>query len=298
MEKKNSNALSRFIKSRQKISGLNFRKFLHFLKKELKIPTKRITYTAILSSISVALVILVTTYTPLVAYPGFRIAFEGILIKIGGFAFGPLVGVLMGIVTEILVLLLRPNFIQPGYTIAILLYGLFGGLCKILSHSKKLKTTTSFWTTTILFIFTIIGLIILLTGPQGLAGSIPIFSGNSQGGGVSIPGEAGIVLIVLSIAMVSLFYFGIILFFRHPKRKSKLQTILPIFFLSVLTEYFVAVLITPWADIQALGIPITYSSLFLGRLIIAPFELAFNTIIIYFVWKTLASLLRKAEDVY
>ena len=67
-----------------------------------KISVKGITNIAMVISISVATILLLTIVTAGVlaiicrAYPGWRVTIEGILIKIGGLLFGPIIGIFIG----------------------------------------------------------------------------------------------------------------------------------------------------------------------------------------------------------
>lgn len=73
-----------------------------------------------LSSVSVVATIIVSITIPITVLPPIRIAFEGLMIKITGYMFGPIIGIICAAVTDILVMLFVPSYIIVYY-----IFGLF-----------------------------------------------------------------------------------------------------------------------------------------------------------------------------
>lgn len=121
------------------------------LKKRLyifpRISTKGIANIAMTIAIATAILLLLTIISSGLlgilfrAYPGWRVNIEGILIKIGGLCFGPIIGLFIGISTDILSVALTAGMFHYGYCIAATLMGLLSGLLsslRNLTNNKKL----------------------------------------------------------------------------------------------------------------------------------------------------------------
>ena len=111
-----------------------------------KISVKGITNIAMVISISVATILLLTIVTAGVlaivcrAYPGWRVTIEGILIKIGGLLFGPIIGIFIGGTTDLLTVGLTSGMFHYGYFVSALAFGFFSGIIKwliVISKNNK-----------------------------------------------------------------------------------------------------------------------------------------------------------------
>ncbi|MDR3330341.1 MAG: hypothetical protein LBS76_03610 [Mycoplasmataceae bacterium] len=106
---------------------------------------KGIANIAMVISIAVATLLLLTVLSAGIlgvlfrAYPGWRVNIEGILIKIGGLLFGPIIGMFIGAVTDLLSIALTAGMFHYGYFIACILFGLLSGLVRVLLNSTKGK---------------------------------------------------------------------------------------------------------------------------------------------------------------
>jgi LytS/YehU family sensor histidine kinase len=152
-----------------------------------KIDIKGIANISMVISIAIAIILLLTVVTGGLmgivfrVYPGFRVTIEGILIKIGGLIFGPVVGLFIAALTDILSILLTAGMFHYGYFIAALAYGVLSGLVKTsLNMSKNNEVKFAFFSTILLLIFAFvtIGNVELQTGP---------FGGQMFGMDISIP---------------------------------------------------------------------------------------------------------------
>jgi LytS/YehU family sensor histidine kinase len=110
-----------------------------------KISTKGISNIALVISISAAIILLLTLVTAgfmgilFRAYPGTRVTVEGILIKIGGLLFGPIIGVFIGGVTDLLSIALTAGMFHYGYFISACTYGLLAGFVRSIINISKGK---------------------------------------------------------------------------------------------------------------------------------------------------------------
>jgi LytS/YehU family sensor histidine kinase len=113
-----------------------------------RVSAKGIANISMIISITVAIIILLTIVTAgtmgilFKAYPGARILIEGILINIGGLLFGPVIGLFIGGLTDLLTVLLTAGMFHYGYFVAAIAFGLFGGLvrtCLNISKHNNLK---------------------------------------------------------------------------------------------------------------------------------------------------------------
>lgn len=103
-----------------------------------KINANGIANTSMIIAISIAVIILLTTLSSGLmgiffrVYPGWRATIEGILIKIGGLLFGPILGILIGAITDILTIALTSGMFHYGFFVICLAYGFFAGLIRII----------------------------------------------------------------------------------------------------------------------------------------------------------------------
>lgn len=108
-----------------------------------KLSNKGIAYIAMAISIAVATILLLAFLTAGIlavifrAYPGWRITIEGILIKIGGLFFGPIIGIFIGAMTDILTVVLSAGSFHYGYFVIAIVYGFIGGLIRWLWNALR-----------------------------------------------------------------------------------------------------------------------------------------------------------------
>lgn len=109
-----------------------------FFKKKIylfpRISTKEISNIAMVISISISCIIILIFLTGGVfgvlfrAYPGWRINIETMLIKTGGLLYGPVVGLFIGAMTDLLSIVITASSFHYGYFIVCILCGLISGL--------------------------------------------------------------------------------------------------------------------------------------------------------------------------
>ena len=112
-----------------------------------KMNTKGIANVAMVIAIATAILLLLTIISSGLfailfrAYPGWRVTIESALIKIGGLCFGPIIGMFVGLGTDLLSVTLTAGMFHYGYCVAAVLYGLLAGLIssiKNITNSRKL----------------------------------------------------------------------------------------------------------------------------------------------------------------
>ncbi|QSF13573.1 ECF transporter S component [Mycoplasma sp. Mirounga ES2805-ORL] len=89
---------------------------------------RRISFIGILIAISVVFVIISVSIFPIASLPSIKISFIGLPIKISGFIFGPVVGGLVGLISDVISFLFVPSFYNPLYTLATMIDGIVAGI--------------------------------------------------------------------------------------------------------------------------------------------------------------------------
>lgn len=115
-----------------------------------RVSVKGIAYIAMVIAISIVIIMLLTISTADLlnvvfrAWPGTRVTIEGILIKIGGLLFGPVLGLFIGGMTDLLAVAMTAGVFHYGYLIAAMAYGLIAGVIReIFIHTKKRDIVSS-----------------------------------------------------------------------------------------------------------------------------------------------------------
>lgn len=263
--------------------------FWKWLKKEnyqgIRFTTKNIAYMTMLTSVSVVATIVVSITIPITVLPPVRIAIEGLMIKITGYMFGPIIGIICGLITDLLVMLFVPSYIHPVYIFVVVLTGFIAGIAGVL----KIKLKKSPW---VIFILINLFMILFAAGGAYAAWTSPENNIALAGGLiVSKYAVAGIVggggIITLAIIYFVLFYYW------KQEKHEKIVEILPIILLAVFSEYMITVMIASYADMAFLSASKTksYGLTLLPRVAMAPFKIIINSIIIYITWKTVSPLI-------
>ena len=213
---------------------LTIKKFYYrfYLKKKYNIipraNTKGITSIGMTVALTVAIVLLLMIVTADVisvifrAWVGTRIILEGILIKIGGLMFGPIIGLCIGAATDFLTISLTGGVFHIGYFISAAFFGLLGGMIKyIVNISNKNEFKFSLFST-ILLVFTGIACfltIYYLSGDQNLLEkySVTVFAFD-----ITLP-QWGLVLIIEIFLLISIgIVWGLYLYRKiHIKRFNR-----------------------------------------------------------------------------
>jgi len=98
-------------------------------------------------------------------YPSWRITIEGILIKVGGICFGPIIGVFIAGITDLLTVTLTSGMFHVGYFMSALYLGLGAGMIRtifnIFTNTSRIKTILIETTLLTLVMNTIISLYLI-----------------------------------------------------------------------------------------------------------------------------------------
>lgn len=89
--------------------------------------SKRIAFVGVLIAISVVFFLISVRIMPISALPSIKFSFIGLPIKITGFIFGPIVGMITGILADIISFALVPTYYNFLYTIAVAVSGFVPG---------------------------------------------------------------------------------------------------------------------------------------------------------------------------
>ncbi|WP_051677949.1 folate family ECF transporter S component [Mycoplasmopsis opalescens] len=90
---------------------------------------RKITFVGILIALAVVFYIVVVQIFPLVASnPGWKSSFIGLPIKISGFIFGPAIGGLVALCSDLISFLLLPGAYNPIYTMVAMVSGIVAGI--------------------------------------------------------------------------------------------------------------------------------------------------------------------------
>lgn len=259
--------------------------------KGVRFTTKNIAYITMLSSVSVVATIIVSITIPITVLPPIRIAFEGLMIKITGYMFGPIIGIICAAVTDILVMLFVPSYISVYYMFCIVFTGFLAGIAGIF----KVRLKDYPWV-----IFGLINFFVILFAGGGM---YIVISGNqssyTMSGGINvnkyvlagIMGGGGI------LGLVSI--YGVLLYYLLKKEVYRIKEILPIILLAVVAEYVTTVLIASYADITLFDPNAKdYGVTAILRIVQAPIKIIINSIIIYITWRTVSPLINIDNNNY
>ena len=262
----------------------------YFWKKRKKTWTnKKIAFVSILTSTSVAFVLLFTKIMPIAALPSFKIMFGGLPIKLTGYIFGPLIGAITGIIADLISFTLVPTYIHWWYTLSFSLTGIIPGVVGYIMNKKwiareeiekeretKLSNTNFYMTIIILAtIFILIFSFIYIQGEQVFAQQ-------------KIVKNKWLFLIISTSGLTSMFFSTI--FFRFFMKPKTLNTLLPIIVFSALIE-LINTPIVALGDKNVLDLSGGFITILTGHLLLSPLKIWGNMIIIFFSYKVVSPLI-------
>ena len=162
-------------------------------------------------ALSIAILILLTIISADIAsiifrtWPGTRIIFESILIKIGGLLFGPIIGICIGGATDFLTISLTTGVFHIGYFLSAMFFGLVGGMIKnIVSLSNKNEFKFCLYST-ILFIISLLASFVMLYYFAGDQNWLKLFTFNFLGIDIDIRLYGLIFLVAASLIISNIF---------------------------------------------------------------------------------------------
>lgn len=265
-------------------------KLNHVRWKGLRFSIKKIAYIGMMVAVSVAITVSISIVIPITVFPPIRVAFSGIMIKISGLFFGPIVGLFVGILTELLCILFVPSYIHIAYFCVAASFGFWAGICSFTRQFQGSRNIITLILITLYFVvFTLVLFSIEYSNPN---------KNNANFLGIKISADFTpfFLLIMMGITLTLIWLVTIGLYFS--RYHNWLNIVLPIVLLCIVTETLATILIAAWGDSQILGLrqqASGYSSMVLLRLFQTPFKIIFNTAVLSIVYKVMSPILRKAR---
>ncbi|MBN0970955.1 ECF transporter S component [Mycoplasma phocoeninasale] len=118
MESRIPGGIKHYLKWVRSQSNISYRKW----------NSKRIAFVGVLIAVSVVFFIISVRILPISALPSFKFSFIGLPIKITGFIFGPIVGLITGVLADLISFALIPTYYNFLYTLAVATAGFIPGL--------------------------------------------------------------------------------------------------------------------------------------------------------------------------
>ncbi|URM52872.1 ECF transporter S component [Mycoplasma sp. SG1] len=267
------------------MKNLKFNIIHHFKEVKLKnnkLTTKKIINISIFSAASVAMIVVLFSYTPILIFPTAKIAFEGVFIKIVGYLFGPFCGAIIGLITELLVNLIRPSFVHWVFFVTMIVYGLIGGIGNFInrSFSYRLKMISFF-----LFLGLVLGLYVGLWYYYDSHGLV------TTGSFIDSIFKSALLISFLVITIILIAILAIFISCCHFLKKQKLVAdLIPIIIFSGILDFGIGNFLIPIADHSILGI--SYGTLVFLKFFVSPIIFLFNIAIIYTVVTVLNKILK------
>ncbi len=138
--------------------------------KKRKISTTVLVKASLLTAVSIVLTRFFSYMIPLGGLPALRIGFGNIPLILAGMMFGPLVGGIVGVVSDLVGYMITPmgGTFFPGFTLTAALYGIFSGI--LFKHFKihKMKINFNYINAVVMVLFAV-GVIWVMVQSEVLA---------------------------------------------------------------------------------------------------------------------------------
>ncbi|AUB31092.1 hypothetical protein [Spiroplasma floricola] len=253
----------------------------------IRFTTKNIAYITMFTAINVSVTVVISLTVPITVFPPIRIAFEGVMVKITGFIFGPIIGVLVALITEVLVMIFVPSFIHPAFIIVIICYGFIAGIgSSFLRLGKGYNWVPVLLINLFLIVFAAFMVFIIDAYPDDQKISVLSFQVDKD--------TYKWIFLGSIIACLGIFWiiYSVLLF---KGQRKILHVLLPVILFATASEYLVTAVISAWGDAGFLGIPSEggYTAMFIGRLVQAPLKIIFNSAVLFLTYKAVAPLIKR-----
>ncbi|MCF1349235.1 hypothetical protein [Ureaplasma urealyticum] len=266
-----------------------------------KTSVKGISNIAMVISISVAVIILLTVLSANTAsvifraWPGTRVTLEGILVKIGGLLFGPILGIFIGAMTDLLSVAMTAGVFHYGYLIAAMAYGLIGGLIRIILTTSKKKDLPFAIYSSIATILIGVAIALFLYFAPGIGDkgfNIQLFGFDIK---IARTLMIGIILGFFLLSIIVVWFSLLIKYLLNHKNKNKAKSnwfiiFAPVLVTILLTEAVVNVLMMPSFDAELSSLKYT-QWLSIRAVLFVPM-VVLNLLIIYPIFKIVVPLIR------
>ncbi|MGL4951229.1 MAG: hypothetical protein ACRC4M_05380 [Mycoplasma sp.] len=239
------------------------------------------------------LIIITANFASMVfrVWGGTRIILEGILIKIGGLLFGPIIGMALGAAVDLLTITYSGGLFHFGYFLSAILFGLMGGFIRMLISSSKNKDLRFVIYSSISTLIVIgISLLPIILNQKEIY-SFSLFN-------VEIKMTRNIILALL-VAVPSLgiglmwlcYWIQLNQIKKNPLAKRWFKNFAPVFITILITEVVINILIMPYFDAQvstlgyeawfAIRLSLLIPMVVLNSVIIIPVFTIVNPIVTY-----------------
>ena len=219
----------------------------------------------------------------------------GLPVKLTGYIFGPLIGMLTGALSDLISFIMRPTYFHWAYTSAWIAAGIVPGIIGYFFNRKwksRKEVQKSFEENhnTINFIVTLVILSIIMTGVFSLVWFAPKETFESK-----LIKDKYIFLIIALIGMSTMFVAIII--FRFTLKPKTFNAILPIIAFSALLEIVITPLIT-WGDLISLfqGGKDNFITILAGHMLLSPIKIWGNMIVILIAYRVVSPLIYSKQN--
>lgn len=251
---------------------------------------RSIAFVAILIATSVSFILIFSSIVPIAALPAFKLTLGGLPIKLTGYIFGPLIGLVVGLASDLISFMFRPTFIHYWYSLAFALVGMIPGIIGYFFNRRwrdKRQVDTLFARKYIMsnYFITLILLILILS----LVSTFIILQGDEVFSRQHLVKNKWLFLVISMFGIMTMLIAVII--FRFILKPSTLNAVIPIIAFSALLEIINTPLLTI-GDIAVWGYNMDqFITLLTGHLLLTPAKIWFNLFIIYFAYKIVSPLI-------
>ncbi|MCC3161080.1 MAG: class I tRNA ligase family protein [Mollicutes bacterium PWAP] len=240
---------------------------------------KKISFMAILISLSVVFILIFTRFIPIGSIPSLKIGLGGLPIKTTGYLFGPIIGMITGLITDLISFAISPTFIHYWYILAFILTGIIPGLISFIMFRKwkKEEVITKLFESKKNYLNFIITIVILTSIIIGMTIFILHQPSSNFGDGFI---KNKFVFLGIAIAGVSTMLIAVLIFWFVFKPKT-INNILPIIAFSAILEICVLPLLA-LGDISTFNLKKSFVTILTAHLLISPIRIWVNTGLVYF----------------
>ena len=285
---------------------MGFGYFLYYIKAKrplfrhlsIRVQINNIVTIALFSAIATVILIFFTKINNITLIPAIRVSFEGVLVKIAGFTFGPIVGLISAFATELAVVVFVPTYFHYKYLIVLMAFGFFAGLVRVFRQNSTNDRWAIFALYTGIISFALLTLLFFFlrldyTGTDRFAEQMQRFYTNyfETFNFQTLLFWADILLFGALLVAISFLFFverRTNAAFRFMiKYRSLLISILC---LTIFAEYLISVFIATSANRTVFGEAQSSAQLLMmSALFLAPFKIIINTVIIFTVHRILVA---------
>lgn len=250
---------------------------------------KKIAFVAILIATSVAFILLFARTAPITSIPSMKLMAGGLPIKLTGYIFGPLIGVVTGIIADLISFAIVPTFIHWWYMLAFALAGAIPGVVAFFMHRRwKFKGPSNPADETkinsINFIFT---LVVLLLVAGALVG-FTMYQSDAVFEHQKLIKNRYVFLAITLVGSGTMF-IGVFIF-RFVLKPKTFNAILPIIVFSSIMEIVNTPLIA-LGDQAVFGLHDDFITVLTAHFMLSPVKIWVNLIIIFFAYKIVSPLI-------